>query len=116
MPLDLHHSRDAKAVPASARRHPRSFFTVPVVLHHLTREGMRAARGISLDLSEGGLGALIQGQLRVGETVKIDLRIHEYSLNTVAIVRHTSSDRSGFEFLGLTAEERLVIIQAMGHS
>ena len=74
--------------------------------------GLQTAHGITLDISEAGLGALVQGDLRVGETVEIDLRLSERTLSAVAIVRHTSSVRAGFEFLGLTTEERQQISQA----
>jgi hypothetical protein len=77
---------------------------------------VRASRGISLDLGEGGLGALVEGDVRVGETVAIDLRLSEQPLTTVAIVRHTSSVRSGFEFVGLTPEERLEITSVIGNT
>jgi c-di-GMP-binding flagellar brake protein YcgR len=77
--------------------------------------GIRSLRGISLDISEGGFGAIVQGDLRVGEMVEIDVRIAERPLSAVAIVRHTSSVRSGFEFLGLTAEERQQIANATGN-
>jgi hypothetical protein len=89
-----------------ARRHKRALFSVPITFHHLMAGGVRIARGITLDISEAGLGALVQGDLRVGETVEIDLPLSERMLSAVAIVRHTSSVRSGFEFLGLTTEER----------
>jgi len=71
---------------------------------------------MSLDISEGGLGAIVQGDLRVGEMVKIDVPIPECPLTAVVIVRHSSSVRSGFEFLGLTAEERRQIANAIGRS
>lgn len=67
---------------------------------------MQTMHGISLDLSEGGLGALLEGSLHPGETVAIDLLLRQHQLHTVAITRHTSSLQSGFEFLGLSAEER----------
>jgi hypothetical protein len=35
-----------------------------------------------------------------------DLQLPEQALSAVAIVRHSSQVRSGFEFLGLTAGER----------
>jgi c-di-GMP-binding flagellar brake protein YcgR len=76
--------------------------------------GISATRGITLDISEAGLGALVQGDLRLGETVEIDLQLPEHSLSAIAIVRHTSSVRSGFEFLGMTPEERLQIARACG--
>jgi hypothetical protein len=98
------------------RRHPRIFFTVPLTLHHLVSGGVQSAHGITLDISEAGLGALVQGDLRLGETVEVDLPLPGRILNAVAIVRHTSSMRSGFEFLGLTPEERLLITSAAGNA
>ena len=106
---------DTHAGPATcgyelARRHPRALFTVPLTLRHLTGHGVRTSRGISLDISEGGIGALVQGTLRVGETVAIDLPLSKRTLSTIAIVRHTSTLNSGFEFVGLTPEERVQIL------
>lgn len=94
------------------RRHARALFSVPITLHHLMPGGVRTSRGVSLDISEAGLGALVEGDLRVGETVEIDLPLPKSLLSAVAIVRHTSSTRSGFEFLGLTPEERMEITAA----
>jgi hypothetical protein len=48
--------------------------------------------------------------------VKVDIRIAERTLSTVAIVRHSSNVRSGFEFVGLTAEERQEVAHCMGQS
>jgi hypothetical protein len=98
----------------SARRHPRTLFSVPIVLRHLCRGGVRATRGVSLDLGAGGVGAIIQGDVHVGDTVAIDLELSERVLSTVAIVRHTSRVRSGFEFVGLTPEERARITNVVG--
>jgi hypothetical protein len=115
MPLDIH-SKPAACAHECARRHPRALFSVPVTLHHLMPGGIRASHGITLDISEGGLGALVQAGLRVGDTVEIDFPLPDCTLSTVAIVRHTSSVSSGFEFVGLTAEERSQIMSAVGDS
>lgn len=116
MQLDTH----AKATPASngssKRRHPRTLYSVPLTLRHLMAGEMQISPGVTLDLSEGGLGAMVQGSLRVGETVEIDLRLPGRNLRAVAIVRHVSTDRSGFEFLGLTSDERLRICTVAGHA
>jgi c-di-GMP-binding flagellar brake protein YcgR len=96
------------------RRHQRVLYSVPIRLHYLKPGGVRTSRGISLDISEGGLGALVPSDLMVGEAVEIDLQLRRSSLCAVAIVRHSSSRRSGFEFLGLTPEERRQIAFAMG--
>jgi len=89
---------------------------IPITVRHLSRGGVRTVRGISLDLGEGGLGAIIEGDVHVGDTVAIDLRVTGQSLTTVAIVRHASVVRSAFEFVGLTPEERVQITSVIGHS
>jgi c-di-GMP-binding flagellar brake protein YcgR len=89
-------------------------FSIPITLQHLVSGGVRFTRGISLDISEGGLGALVQSGLRVGETVSLELELRNYDLKAVAIVRHSSTSRSGFEFLGLTPEERGRIASLVG--
>jgi PilZ domain len=116
MAFDPHPSPTATAEHRPVQRYPRTLFSVPVTLRHLVTGGIRATRGISLDIGEGGLGAIVQGDLRVGEMVNIDVRVPECPLTAVAIVRHTSSVRSGFEFLGLTAEERRQIANVIGGS
>jgi len=96
------------------RRHPRALLSVPLRLRHLMGGGIHNSRGITLDISEGGVGALVQGDLRLGETVELDLQLPGRPLSAIAIVRHTSSVRSGFEFLGMTAEERSEIASTCG--
>ncbi len=96
------------------RRHARAIFSVPLTLHHLTHGGVGRSHGISLDVSEGGMGALVQHGLSVGETVAVDLPLREHVLHAIAIVRHTSKTRCGFEFVGLTQNERSSIMQAAG--
>jgi len=101
---------------APVRRHPRTLCSVSVTLRHLAARGIQTRRGVSLDISEGGLGALVQGELSVGETVEIDLQLHAHALRAFGIVRHSSSVRSGFEFLGLKAEERQQIASLVGNA
>ena len=94
------------------RRHPRLPFSVPITLHHLKVGGTRTFAGMSLDLSEGGFGVLVNGHLSEGETVEVDLPLAPNLPNLIAIVRYSSSERSGLEFLGLTPEERMEISTA----
>lgn len=98
------------------RRHPRSPYSVPIYFHGYATGFVRTTRGLSVDISEGGLGALVQGSLRVGEMGAIDVPLPEHVLTTIAIVRHTSDMTSGFEFVGLTAEERSEIQSIAGGS
>lgn len=111
--------RVAGAQPAEHRplqRYPRALFSVPVTMRNLMSGGMRVSRGISLDISEGGLAAIVPVMLRLGEMVEIEVHITERTLHVVAIVRHTSSVRSGFEFVGATPDERQQIVDAIGHA
>jgi len=57
------------------------------------------------------MGALVQGNLQMGEAVEVDMHLDGQVLNAVAIVRHTSNVRCGFEFLGMTSEERAQITE-----
>jgi len=116
MPVHLNSASAPRDLNSSLRRYPRALFSVPITLRHLCRGGVRTTRGMSLDLGEGGLGAFVQGDVQVGETVAIDLRLSEQLLTTVAIVRHTSSVSAGFEFVGLTPGERLQITNLIGRS
>jgi len=104
-------STSASSPGRTARRYPRWIFSTPFTVCHLDVGGVRKLHGITLDLSEGGMGALVQGNLELGEAVEIDLHFEGQDFNAVAIVRHTSSVRSGFEFLGMTTEERSQITQ-----
>jgi len=115
MRLGTHTGTAAKNANEPARRYPRALLSVLFGLRHLIGGGIHTTRGITLDISEGGVGALVKGELRLGETVELDLYLPERTMNTVAIVRHTSSVRSGFEFLGLTPEERSQISSSYGH-
>jgi PilZ domain len=101
-----HHSRmDASSQP-QVRRFPRTLYSAPITLHGLATGVLRTCHGISLDLSEGGVGALVSGGPRVGETVQIELQLRECLLCADAVVVHSSGVRSGFQFLGLKAEEK----------
>ncbi len=114
MPLNVSASSVA-ADPRPVRRHPRTVFSVPILLRHLVAGRISVTRGMTVDLSAGGLGAIVQGELRPGETVEIDLRLADLPLSTVGIVRYSSSLRSGFEFLGLTDAERVQIEGVAGN-
>lgn len=94
------------------RRHPRTLFSVPITVDYLSDGAVRSSHGISLDISEGGMGALVQTSLPVGQTVEIHLPLPKHYLTAVAIVRHSSKVRSGFEFVGLSAAERSQIATA----
>lgn len=98
----------------STRKHQRSLFSVPFELRQLAGPAPYSLHAISLDISEGGLGALVQGNLKIGEPVQVDLPLAERTIRVVAVVRHTSALRSGFEFLQLSDSDRRDITRAIG--
>ncbi len=114
MSPDLYSARPADPEPRPLQRYPRALFSVPARFQYLLPGGIRSSRGTTLDISEGGLGAIVSGELRVGDMVEIDVRIAEATLTIVAIVRHSSKVQSGFEFVGLTPEERQQITSVIG--
>lgn len=89
-----------------ARRHPRFLISVPASLERPGESGMPAVHGMSLDLSRSGASAVLCGPPAVGETVRLSLQFPGASLETLAVVRHSDSTRSGFEFIGLSPAHR----------
>jgi len=67
--------------------------------------------GMTLDLSQGGFGALVNRKLSPGETLEVELALSNSNLRLIAIVRYCSSFGCGLEFLGLTPEECSVIAE-----
>ncbi len=104
-----HGSRLAANVPRDLRRYPRVLYTARITLHSLVAGGTHSFHGISLDISQGGVGALVSGGPAIGETVQIELPLRDGVLRTGATVRHKSGARSGYEFLRLGREERMKI-------
>jgi c-di-GMP-binding flagellar brake protein YcgR len=112
MPLPQHQAETNARWNNGTRRHPRFMFTVPVTVRHWPPQGFRTARGMTLDISESGMAAIMPDSLAVGEVVEIDLSLPVGLLNTLATVRYSSSNRSGFEFVGLSTQERQQIALA----
>jgi|SRR5580700_949401 len=67
--------------------------------------------GRSVNLGEGGVAAVVAGELLPGEAVGVEVRLPLASdpLRTRALVRHHDKLRSGLEFVGLSAEQRAAI-------
>jgi TonB family protein len=67
--------------------------------------------GRSLDIGEGGVAAVLAAELQTGEWVAVEFQLPTvgYSLQTKAVVRHYNQLRCGFEFLGLSRDQRYMI-------
>jgi TonB family protein len=81
------------------------------------RSGVPASiPGRSLDVGEGGVAAVLAGELQTGESVAVEFQLPNagHALQTKAVVRHHNQLRCGFEFLGLSRDQRSMIRQWAG--
>jgi TonB family protein len=74
--------------------------------------------GRSVNLGEGGVAAVVAGELLPGEAVgvEIQLPLAADTLRTRALVRHHNRLHSGMEFVGLSAEQREAILDWAGEA
>jgi len=84
------------------RREKRYVSSMTATLQRFLRFGPFITRGMTLDISMGGMSALVCGAPRVGETVVIGLSLADANVEMLASVRHSSDARSGFEFYPLS--------------
>jgi hypothetical protein len=78
------------------------------------REGQTATYwGRTSELGQDGLGATLIGELHSGEVVSLEFPIPlpPRLMKLRAVVRYSEGLRCGFEFLGMTDEQRLVVHQ-----
>ena len=81
------------------RRYQRHFLSAPVATWALLNSGPQVTRGLTLEISLGGLSAVLCGPPKRGERVSVRLNLLNVAFETLAIVRHSSPGRTGFEFL-----------------
>jgi hypothetical protein len=81
------------------RRYQRHFLSAPVATWALLNSGPQVTRGLMLEISLGGLSAVLCGPPKRGERVSVRLKLLNVAFETLAIVRHSSPARTGFEFL-----------------
>ena len=84
---------------ADRRRHDRYRFSAPIAIHPA---GRSAIQGMSLEISESGMSALIGHALVVGDTVELE---PVASGRVSALVRRHNGKIYGFEFLNLSPEQ-----------
>ncbi len=88
---------EASPVVPDRRRHLRYRFSVPTTVH--SRNGRSPIRGMSLEISESGMSALISDAFTVGDTVELEPIAGS---KVSALVRRRNGRIYGFEFLNLT--------------
>ena len=100
------------------RRIPRYPVAIPVDITVLRSGAPASIPGRSLDLGEGGVAAVLAAELQLGEWVGVQFQLPNagQALQTKAVVRHHNQLRCGFEFLGLSPDQKSMIRSWAGNS
>ena len=101
----------ASGLSGVRRRIPRYPVAIPVDITVLRAGAPASIPGRSLDIGEGGVAAVLAAELQPGEWVAVELQLPNagHALQTKAVVRHHNQLRCGFEFLGLSGDQKLMI-------
>lgn len=95
---------------ASRRCVPRYRVRAPLDVTVLRSGIADTVPGRAVNLCEGGLAAVLAGELMPGEAVSVEVQLSPAApLRTRALVRHRDKLRCGMEFVGLSAEQQVVI-------
>lgn len=105
---DTMHPAQAKRL----RRHQRFDMDKRVKIH----AGGEVLRGRCTNISGGGLGSTIAGQLRIGEEVQMELALDAEHVKVRAVVRNCFGFHYGFEFVDLSGEARRAIMKVVAAS
>jgi TonB family protein len=99
------------ALEAPPRAFARQTINVPLDLIALRSGVPENLPGRSTDISERGVGAVVAGEMTVGQQVAVEMRLPNVGvpLRARALVRNQSRFRCGLEFVGLSAEQREMI-------
>lgn len=107
-------TKTAPAIPlrqTSQRKVPRYKLTVPLDLTVLRSGIPENIPGRTLELGEGGMGAVIASQLLLGESVRVEFFLpHTNSpVRATAVVRYQRELCCGLQFVRLPAEQQSII-------
>jgi len=80
------------------RKYPRHLLSVPLTVHAISGCHASLAHGLTLDLSQGGVSAVLCGAVHVEQTVWLELQLPKRTRQTLANIRHARPCRCGFEF------------------
>jgi TonB family protein len=96
---------------ASTRKVPRYRLAVPLDLTVLRSGIPDSISARTLELGEGGVGVIIDSQLRLGESVRVEFLLPHMSnpVRATAIVRYQRARCAGLEFLRLPMDQQSVI-------
>jgi hypothetical protein len=92
---------------ASRRRFTR--YRVEMRVKVVPRSEVNELEGRAFNLSEGGMGAILTGEVPIGDVVNIQFVDAGVELRFAAIVRWHSARMYGFEFINLREQEKAVL-------
>jgi TonB family protein len=97
--------------PPARRRGSRFRVQAPLDVTVLRSGIPDTVPGRSLNVGEGGLAAILAGELQQGEPVAVEIHLPQAAnpLRTRALVRHHDQLRCGMEFVGLTPQQQAAI-------
>lgn len=93
---------------------PRAFRRFMLDIRLVIRTEKEVLHGRTKDLGEGGLGAVIPGDIQIGDMITLELQMplnHE-PLSLQAEVRYRQGFQYGFRFLHATDQQRELIRRA----
>ncbi|HUK86958.1 MAG TPA: PilZ domain-containing protein [Terriglobales bacterium] len=105
---DTTSGRSVQAGKPDARHFPRYRVDVRVLVKARREQGVAELRGRSTDISEGGMGVTLGGELNAGEVVEMEftLPLTRQPLHLRAAVRRRNGLNYGLEFLTLSPLQR----------
>lgn len=97
-----------------ARSFARFAFDIPFAVFLSETASIPVATGKMRDLSLGGVGALLEEAVGIGQRLWLEFRLPNAAaaMRVLSKVRHGSERRFGFQFLDITPEQRDAIRQA----
>jgi len=95
----------------SRRRVPRFRLQAPVDVTVLRAGSFETLPGRAFNVCEGGIGAMVAGELRMGESAAVEIQLSDVSepLCTRVSVRYQDRLRCGLEFAAISADQRAII-------
>jgi len=95
----------------SRRRVPRFRLQAPVDVTVLRSGSFETLPGRAFNVCEGGIGAMVAGELRNGESAAVEIQLSDVTepLCTRVTVRYQDRLRCGLEFAAISADQRAII-------
>lgn len=90
---------------AGPERPSRYRYGVPFVLHRSASIALSRMTGVSLEISEAGMSAIVRMGLRIGERIEVEIHLPSGDLRATAIVRGHTGKHYGFQFVDLSSDQ-----------